>query len=78
MDAINGWREWSKYVLKSLENISSELDGVQEKVEKINISLKVLQKEVSIKSSIWGAIGGVLPMLSFLLLWLLKDIMLGR
>lgn len=67
-DDNNGWREWSRYVLKELERLNvcyNELDH----------KMSTLLKEVTIlkvKSGMWGMIGGAVPVMVMLAIWLLK------
>lgn len=54
MDEQNGWKEWSKYVLKELERLNSSYEDLRNRYEKLNSSLVMLQT----KASIWGAVAG--------------------
>lgn len=61
---LNGWREWSKYVLKELERNNADH-------EKILVQLNVMQNEITalkVKAGIWGFIGGAIPVIAAVLL----------
>ncbi len=53
----NGWREWSKYVLKELERLNEYHDSIDKAQQKIVVEIAMLK----VKSGVWGAIGGAIP-----------------
>jgi len=50
----NGWAEWSKYVLKELEDNDKDHKEMLTKLNNIEIGLAVLKA----KAGIWGAVAG--------------------
>ena len=52
---INGWNEWSKYVLKELERLSKVQEEINDRLGKIEVAIGQLQ----VKAGVWGVIGGV-------------------
>ena len=61
---LNGWREWSKYVLKELERNNADH-------EKILVQLNKMENEITalkVKAGIWGFVGGAIPVISAVLL----------
>ncbi len=58
----NGWGEWSKYVLKELERLNSCYDGINTQLGRVREEIATLK----VKASIWGALGGCLPILIIL------------
>ena len=82
MPEPNGWNEWGKYVLKELERLNDVVNRMPasydakhneiiERITKLDTSFKVFQKEMGIKSGVWGLIGGAIPvavMLAFILM----------
>ena len=52
----NGWTEWSKYVLKTLESQAEEIKAVNKILQQIKVDIAMLQ----VKSGAWGAIGALL------------------
>jgi hypothetical protein len=63
MGIENGWNEWSKHVLKELERLNSCYTGLDKEVKKIHIELVKLQ----VKSGLWGAAAGAIPVIIMLL-----------
>ena len=65
----NGWNEWSRHVLKELERSDA---GIQRLVA-ISNEIKVDIAMLKVKSSIWGAVAGLIVVLtSILIQFLLK------
>lgn len=75
----NGWGKWAIFVLKELER----LNDTQEKMGKdistlrsdlavLNTSIATLQTELRLKSGVWGAIGGLIPVCVILGVWLVQ------
>jgi len=73
---VNGWAEWSKHVLLELQRLAKAQEdtkddfakaqeALKEEITKIKINIAMLQ----IKSGIWGAIGGAIPV-SILVAWM--------
>ena len=63
--APNSWNEWSKYVLKTLEDMDIRLKEIDNKMNDIHIDIAKLK----VKSGIWGAIGGIIPILISILIY---------
>ena len=53
----NGWAEWGKHVLKQLEIHHEQLDGIDDKITKLQVEIAMLK----VKSGIWGLIGASIP-----------------
>lgn len=53
----NEWRDWSKFVLKELERLNNCQEESNRKLNEIKTEIVALQ----VKSGIWGAIGGMIP-----------------
>lgn len=64
----NGWKEWSRHVLAELERHDRLLDRTREDVSEIRGDVKVLH----FKSGVWGAVGGMIPVVIAVAFWLLK------
>ena len=64
----NGWREWSKYVLKEMERLNTCYKSIDEKQRQIAIEIAMLK----VKAGVWGAIGGAIPILITLGVLVLK------
>jgi hypothetical protein len=70
-DQDNGWREWSKYVLKELERLNSCIIDINEKASISVGCITTLKTEIAklkVKSGIWGVIGGAIPVLILLII----------
>lgn len=55
----NGWNEWSRYVLRELENARDERKAVLEEVQKLRTDVEVLKW----RAGLWGAAAGAIPVL---------------
>ena len=62
--APNGWNEWSKFVLKELERLNSCYENLDAKVDSIKEDVVMLK----VKAGLWGALGGAIPVIAFILL----------
>lgn len=65
----NGWNEWSKHVLAELERLNGCYDTISDSVNKIHVEIAMLK----VKSGIWGAIGGFIPVCILLIFYLLNS-----
>lgn len=65
----NGWNEWSKHVLAELERLNNCYEELNKSVNKVHVEIAMLQ----VKSGIWGAIGGCIPLMVAFVYWLLKS-----
>jgi hypothetical protein len=52
----NGWKEWSRYILKELERLNNCYEGLRNDVGKIREEIITLK----VKSAVWGSVGGVI------------------
>lgn len=66
----NGWNEWSKYVLKELERLADCYDALDQKLNKIDKEIVRLK----VKSGIWGALAGAIPVVIGLGIIFLKSL----
>ena len=64
----NGWKEWSKYVLKELERLNECYKKLDDKVDSVRREIAVLK----VKSGIWGAVAGMIPVAVLVVLFLLN------
>jgi len=65
----NGWTEWSKYVLKTLEETNEDVKVIRQDVSKLFTEIAMLK----VKAGIWGAMGGAIPVVVLLLVWMVKN-----
>jgi hypothetical protein len=77
----NGWEKWSNYVIAELKRIGNTQEYMKEKQDSMNntvtelrISVAKLDTQFKVKSSIWGLIGGALPIIIILGIWLIKGL----
>ena len=75
----NGWTEWSKHVLKKLEELEKHdkdtqdaIDLFKNEINKILTEIKVEVAMLKVKSGIWGLIGGLIPVAIAIVYILLK------
>ena len=58
----NGWHEWSKHVLLELERLGKEQNETDDAMTSIKVEIAMLK----VKSGVWGAIGGLIPVLIYI------------
>lgn len=61
---MDTWQENSKFVLAEVERLSHAIDQVCDRVEEMNVKLALLENN----STKWGAIGGAIPMIAYVLI----------
>lgn len=72
----DSWPEWSRHVLAELKRLNDNLAQVEDKIDLIKdeqiTPLKVEIAMLKIKASIWGLIGGAIPVVLMVLVEILK------
>ena len=66
-DNDNGWNEYKKMLLSDRKNNRENFEKLFEKIDEIRVDIATLK----VKSGIWGAIGGLIPvaiMIAYLLI----------
>lgn len=71
-DNKNGWDEYQKLVLTELKRHNELLHDLDQKLNDINVELATLK----VKSGIWGVIGGLIPVLTAIAIYLFRQTML--
>jgi len=66
----NGWKEWSKYVLKELERLNDNCKEYDAAQKKTLVDIAMLK----VKAGIWGVIGGAIPVAIGLVILFLKSL----
>ena len=76
----NGWNEWSRHVLAELHRLNDCIEAIPKsfnlKVDYINLALKRIEIDIAklqVKSGVWGAIGGMIPVVIMLLVMWYKS-----
>ena len=67
-DDNNGWEEWRNHVLIELEKNSSQHEKIFEAIKETNTEIATLK----VKSGVWGAIAGLIPVGIGLLIFLFR------
>jgi hypothetical protein len=62
---LNGWTEWSKYVLKELERLAKCFEDIDKKLDLYIVELTVIK----VKAGLWGALSGSVATLIGILIW---------
>ena len=62
------WAMWSKHVLMELERLNKCLVALDRKASKICLEVERLK----VKSGVWGALGGLVPVLIVIAIYLVK------
>ena len=56
----NGWEEWSKYVLFSINKMWDKLGDIEKSINMMKLDFQKDIVTLQVKSCIWGSIGGIL------------------
>ena len=59
----NGWNEWSRFVLKTLESMDKDLKAIHKELSLLKVEIAMLK----IKASFWGALAGMVPVLFWII-----------
>lgn len=68
----NGWNEWAKYVLKTLEKLEKSIDENEKLIQKLVLELKLLQFKTSMRAGLIGALSGFLPAAAVAIYFIVK------
>ena len=63
----NGWNEWSRHVLAELQRLNTCYGTVNDQLQKIHVEIATLK----VKSGMWGLIGGSIPVLITVMVYLM-------
>ena len=66
----NGWSEWSKHVLAELERLNDWCGKMDDTQTNILVQISALK----VKAGIWGVVGGAIPVLIALAIWMIKSL----
>ena len=69
MSVDNGWSQWKEHVLKELERFDENQQEMTEALYKCHIEIAKLQ----VKSGVWGLIGGMIPVMIYILISYAKN-----
>lgn len=64
----NSWEANAVHITKELNRLAEGMDSIFGELKKIHIEIAMLK----VKSGIWGAIGGVIPVVAYVVLSYLK------
>jgi len=65
---LDGWNEWSKFVLKELERLNTCSKDLKQSVDKARMDIVALK----VKAGFWGAVGGAIPAVIALGVWIVQ------
>lgn len=63
------WDEWAKFLISEVTQLRKKVDDLTETVSKLRADIAVLK----FKSGAWGIIGGSVPLLVGVLIYLVKE-----
>ena len=69
----NGWDEWGKHVLEEQKRQGEALEKITSGLEAFKIEIVKEIAKLKIKSGIWGALAGALPVTIALVAWLIRS-----
>jgi len=65
----NGWPEWGKYVLKSIERLDAKVGTLCENQTVLRSEIAALK----VKAGVWGLCGGLVASIGAVLVMILKS-----
>lgn len=68
----NGWSQWSIFVLKELERLTECIKQVETTVNEIHTELQVHKEQFRQKASVWGLVGGAIPVAIMIGVYVIK------
>ena len=68
----NSWDEWSRHVLAELKRLSDKSDRLDKKLDEGLLQMAVEIAKLKVKAGVWGLLGGAIPVIIGLLVWLLE------
>jgi len=75
-EMTNGWHEWSKHVLKELERLNDSYEKIEDKLNNLCLNYASFKSEMKVKSSMWGAVGGIIPIVVLIVVYLITKYIL--
>lgn len=70
----NGWEEWQRHVLSELKRLNGCWEQQAKKTTQLLVGMTELKTQFKIKSGIWGALGGIIPILALGLIYLIRSV----
>jgi hypothetical protein len=71
--SVNGWAEWSKYVLKELERLNDVFLRLETKVDRMSKDMAELRVRSGFLSGIYGMVGGLIPIAVMIIMMMIKN-----
>lgn len=68
----NGWNEWSRFVLRALEDGKGERRDICIEVKELRIAFEAFRAQMIVRAGIWGAVAGIIPAIGILLIVFLR------
>lgn len=68
----NGWNEWAKHVLITLEKLEEKGEERDKLIQKLILDLKLLQFKTSLRAGFLGAVAGFLPAAAVAIYFIIK------
>lgn len=73
----NDWNEYRRLILEELKQHGEQLSSIKKQLDEMNLKLNIdiasMKKELEVKSGLFGVIGGLIPVILFLIYELLKS-----
>lgn len=66
----NGWKEWSKHILKELERLNKAI----ERIDKSNVHRDIELATLKVKAGIWGGLAGLIGAVAIALIYIIKTV----
>jgi hypothetical protein len=68
----NGWNEWSRYVLRALEDSRGERAAILKTLNSLELEFVSFRAQMAMRAGVWGALAGVIPVAVAALLLILR------
>lgn len=77
----NGWGRWAIFVLKELERLNDnqekmgkDIATLRSDIAVLTTNIATLKTELKLKSGVWGALGGLIPVCVAVGLWIIQQL----
>ena len=69
MSGENGWNEWKNHILLEIQKYGERLDKIDQKINRLCYDISALK----VKAGLWGAIAGIIPVITYAIIQFLKQ-----
>lgn len=68
------WTHYSMHILNELDRLNKQQEELANQVTNLRIQISQIDTAFKIKSGIWGLMGGAVPVIVSLLIWMFRNL----